>query len=642
MKMISVWNKTTEAVLVLLAFLLPFAFYLRTYDSALVKALTLDVGAALVLALALARFAELGRLEMPANRTGLCALGLALLGWVGLTFAFNPYPEASFSGAIRLGVFVSLFLVALTGPASYSFSASLSDWTLGAALVASAYSALQWVGLDPFVWKGAFGERAFSTLANPDLLGVFLGAAAALGLARSLEPERPLPWRAGALITSLLCGLGVLVSGSAVGLLAFCASSAAYALVSLSHLRSRAPRVLGLAAAALVPALLWATFQFRGAALEQRILSGVEHSTWVQRGALQLLKDNLWLGTGAGGFAPSYPPYRPPRTIAIMGRHNTLVTSAHSEPLEIACELGLPGLLLWIALFGGVLLVGWRDTNRRSLAGDERGAILLAGQWAAVAGLLAAGSVSVVLRFAAPGALLWILAGALAGMALEKGSSRVRVLPIPAPPRIRRVLYAPAALLVGWSLYGTGVLFTSDRSHNIAIFYAKQQMWDRALDHFSRVSAWADNGVMARYFSGNVYLDRSGPGDLEAALARYHEVEDIYPHYVQVDFQKASAYKKMHNWAAAAECLKRSVRIDPLLPQAHQALAEASLRLKRKDEALEAALQLVRIDPNNPKHWIFVSEQYEELGRKRAARRMLRKARQVDDLARKGRAQPVY
>ena len=72
-----------------------------------------------------------------------------------------------------------------------------------------------------------------STLANPELLGVFLGAAFPLGLSRFLDAESPRIRRGAALIAALLCAFCVVVSGSPVGAVALCAGALAFAVIGI-------------------------------------------------------------------------------------------------------------------------------------------------------------------------------------------------------------------------------------------------------------------------------------------------------------------------------------------------------------------------------------------------------------------------
>ncbi|MFQ5506727.1 MAG: O-antigen ligase family protein, partial [Planctomycetota bacterium] len=63
---------------------------------------------------------------------------------------------------------------------------------------------------------------------------------------------------------------------------------------------------------------------------------------------LRLARHELPIGTGAGNFRVEFPPFRDPEEILISshgGAFETRVETAHSDPLQVLAELGLPGAL---------------------------------------------------------------------------------------------------------------------------------------------------------------------------------------------------------------------------------------------------------------------------------------------------------
>lgn len=85
-------------------------------------------------------------------------------------------------------------------------------------------------------------------------------------------------------------------------------------------------------------------------------------SVW--RSTLKIIADNPWFGTGLGTFASVFPHYRSD-DISMWGRWEL----AHSTPLELASDLGLPlavtvaaAWVLALALLARVVLTGRRST----------------------------------------------------------------------------------------------------------------------------------------------------------------------------------------------------------------------------------------------------------------------------------------
>lgn len=78
----------------------------------------------------------------------------------------------------------------------------------------------------------------------------------------------------------------------------------------------------------------------------------------IWRGTLALLAETPWHGHGPGTFHVVYPRFSLPGDRS--ARHY-----AHNDPLQIAVELGMPGVLLTLALVGAVAST-WRRGRRRS------------------------------------------------------------------------------------------------------------------------------------------------------------------------------------------------------------------------------------------------------------------------------------
>ncbi len=79
------------------------------------------------------------------------------------------------------------------------------------------------------------------------------------------------------------------------------------------------------------------------------------------KSTLRIIHDNLWFGTGMGTFTSAFPAYRSP-DISIQGFWN----AAHSTPLELASEVGLPLALLITAGWMAMLIVLARGVLCRS------------------------------------------------------------------------------------------------------------------------------------------------------------------------------------------------------------------------------------------------------------------------------------
>jgi O-antigen ligase len=92
-----------------------------------------------------------------------------------------------------------------------------------------------------------------------------------------------------------------------------------------------------------------ALLEFLGGTVSSRFdIRGLDDEGRIEayRSALRIIADHPWFGTGLGTFAWSFPAYRSP-DISMAG----IWDIAHSTPLELAAEVGLP--------LCGAVCVGW-------------------------------------------------------------------------------------------------------------------------------------------------------------------------------------------------------------------------------------------------------------------------------------------
>jgi O-antigen ligase len=137
-------------------------------------------------------------------------------------------------------------------------------------------------------------------------------------------------------------------------------------------------------------------------------------------------KDHLFIGAGADNFGIRFNEARAefrrehpdnPSTEVVA---DFIAERAHDEPLQVLAELGVVGLILFIA---PVLLVGWMIV-RKLLSGQRFSPML----WAAVSGMTAFGASSLVSSFsfrASQNGIAFFLVLAVAIRQITKGDARI-------------------------------------------------------------------------------------------------------------------------------------------------------------------------------------------------------------------------
>lgn len=431
------------------------SFYLRTYDSAQIKITLLQMGGLCLVTLWLCLIALEGWKAFGKEDLVVLAPFLAYLAVVVFSYSRAPYPGPSLDDFIRYIFYMSVAIMVIR-----EFDAEAMGWLTRVLVLATwitvLYGTLQWVdthffppgpgnGVDPFIWRGAFGRRVFSTFGNPNFFANFLVLVFPVLVTQFLKTRA---WNLMVLIGLLLGNLfWTETKGAWIG---FAVSTSiflvVYAYFFTAGDRARALRRSG--AIALVILLLFGGLVFyyvtkRKTSVSFRVLTWL--STW------EMIEKNPWLGTGVGSFKVIYPTYRRPGIFHIEGKHNTETDHAEDEWLEQWFDHGVLGfgLFLWLILstcWIGVSALSQLTSNLAQRGGrPPPRAYDLLGYLIAFLGMLAHNSFDVSLRFVSSGVFLGLLPGVIINLArgsplwwfhqrrtaLEK---RPPVIPLPEEP----------------------------------------------------------------------------------------------------------------------------------------------------------------------------------------------------------------
>ncbi len=234
--------------------------------------------------------------------------------------------------------------------------------------------------------KIAYRDVLTSTFINRNTAAVYFGSCAVLWLllfSRRLRrelPAGPIYWRSlprrvlsgmpRPIVLSfamlLLCLAAMLMTNSRAGIVL---SLMALVIAFAAFFHRDLPRRGGIALTLMIGGLVAILFlQFLGGNVSGRFeMQGLsdEGRLDVYRSTLRMIADHPWFGTGLGTFVWSFPAYRS-ANISMWG----IWDRAHSTPLELASDLGVPLASLitvaWLIVLG--VLVRGVLIRRRDLA----------------------------------------------------------------------------------------------------------------------------------------------------------------------------------------------------------------------------------------------------------------------------------
>jgi O-antigen ligase/tetratricopeptide (TPR) repeat protein len=408
-----------------LYFLISSLFYLRTYDSAQVKITVMQMGGVALLALWVARLLEARGAAFTKDDLVCLSPFLAYLTVGILSFIHAPYLMASVDFFLRHCFFMIAALVVI-----YEFEAEavkrLTRWLIAAAWVAVGYGALQWFdakffppgignGIDPFIWRGAFGNRIFSTYGNPNFFADFLVIVFPILL---FEAFKTRSWKHAPLIALLAFDLvETYTKGAwvAFGISLILAAGIGFVYFE-DQIRAFKRWIIGGVAAGL---LVFGGVFMRD--IEAR-LGSVNFRLFTWEATWEIIMTQPWIGTGIGSFPPCYPAYRRPPIFHIEGKHNTETDHAEDEYLEEILDNGILGFGVFIWLIASTVWVGLKSLRRLVTTfklKDGRPppeAYELAGYLVAFVGMLAHNFFDVSMRFVSSGVYLGLLSGVIVNM----------------------------------------------------------------------------------------------------------------------------------------------------------------------------------------------------------------------------------
>ncbi|MFQ5701238.1 MAG: O-antigen ligase family protein [Acidobacteriota bacterium] len=280
---------------------------------------------------------------------------------------------------------------------------------------------LTWNGALYWVRQGEY-ENVFGPFVNRNSYAAFAGTIAPIGVVMSLEALRQVRQkREGAMARLLFWGFvsatiagGVCLSLSRGGILAMALSMILIACM-LIYFGRKVPElsVLLLVAVLCVGFLAWigpeAVVERIGTLSEGRSVPAFAARTQAWERTIPMIQDHPAFGTGLGTFRYAFLRYAPPG--------ERWWTTAHNEYLEVLCDTGIVGTVVFLMGAGAFVFFVARPGRFR----HRSARYLYMGLVSGIAGLLVHSAVSSNLQVPANGLLLVVLSAALLRLVVDHG-----------------------------------------------------------------------------------------------------------------------------------------------------------------------------------------------------------------------------
>ncbi|MBP9127823.1 MAG: O-antigen ligase family protein [Elusimicrobia bacterium] len=418
-------------------FLVSVSFYLRTYDSAQIKITLTQAGCGMVILFWVLQLIFQKRWPFTKKDLPLVAPFLAVLVSGIVSYLQSSFQAGSLEEFSRRVFYSFMALIVIAEFRGIDRQRRLLRWLIAGFAVTVFYGFVQYfdsrlfpptltkVGLDPFIWRQAFGYRVFSTFGNPNFYGNFLVIITPILIALYYRNRGPLfrpfllvgllvpvviltdklfanhfggitalneLWVTIGLIASLAAALVAVwwksPSAAASGMMIFFGATfinlfasetkgawvgfvgaiiAMALLAGLFLVGKKARKVtIGLMAMSLVVGILGFAV-VRRYAIQRKQSVDFRVFTWIS--TWDMIRTQPWLGTGIGSFKWAYPAFRRPEIILLEGRSNTETDHAEDEYLEVMYDEGMVGFGIFLWLIITVSVLGFRFLNRLTTEG---------------------------------------------------------------------------------------------------------------------------------------------------------------------------------------------------------------------------------------------------------------------------------
>jgi len=331
-----------------------------------------------------------------------------------------------YQGLISAAMYVLLFAAAVVALTTIGRVRILGLAILTSSTVAATYAVAQWFEID-LIWDVLYKDRVFSTVGQANALATTVAAGAIMALGLVPVTGRARQVAVGGCVG--LCLAGLVLTFSRGGYVAFALGLAVAGLILLPGMgyvvdRRRAGHA-AVAAAALVLIIGLSAVAWRPAGdlverVAARTVSIVDAGEGSNRAhldlwtvGLRIAMDHPLLGTGPDTYVLVFPDYRDEvlakESAEKMARFRP--ESPHNVYLAIASGAGFPALIAFVVLVGSCVVLGLRASRRAAMPARFAFAALL--------GAITVHLITIVFMTGEPAtfALLWILLGALAGLA---------------------------------------------------------------------------------------------------------------------------------------------------------------------------------------------------------------------------------
>lgn len=412
---VSIARKAIQFLIPLLYLLISISFYLRTYDSAQVKITLLQMGGFSIICLWLSLLFLEGKKAFKKEDFVFLSPFLAYLIYMIFSFINVPYKQWAIDDFVRYIIYSFISLIVLREFDKNAIE-KLTKFLIISAWITVGYGIVQWIDVnffppkelgggafDPFIWRGAFGNRIFSTYGNPNFFANYMVLMLPIIISRFIKTKS-----IGMLVLAVLdvfCIINTYTKGAWIG---FGISSLLFVSIYIYYFTGFNKKIIRwIYISFVVLGVLIMVGVVNYAMKTSRTSVPFRVATWLS--TWEMIETHPLIGSGVGSFRPLYPAYRRPIIFHLEGKHNTETDHAENEHLEQILDNGIigAGIFYWMIIFVTVTALRAIKFNVENKRKEEAYDVL--GYLVAFLAMLIHNFTDVSMRFVSSGVYLGLL-----------------------------------------------------------------------------------------------------------------------------------------------------------------------------------------------------------------------------------------
>ncbi len=338
---------------------------------------------------------------------------------------------------------------------------------------------------------------------------------------------------------------------------------------------------------------------------------------------LEMIKDKPLFGTGIGNWQFYYPLFAQKGAIDKDFNEDRQAKRAHNDYLQIAAELGLPGIILFLWFLGSLIFCGLKII--RSDESQEWAFLGIAGI-SAIISIMGNAMFSFPFQEALPPFFLAVIASMITfGRFRKTERIKVQSKPVLIPVLVFFIILAVFNMMWGYRLCMADYYFLEGKRFN------KAKMFERSLrplrqsmklnPHNFRVYSLLGRSFneLKRYHD-SVPINKKAlklhpyyincMNNLGNALRGIHHVDDsieiynraleLFPNFAEAHNNLGIAFKEKKDIEASIKEYKKAIEIDPSYEKAYNNLGNVFLSQNKVDEAIDYYRKTIQLDPQLP------------------------------------------